>query len=562
MMYSKIVISVIVFSLIMPSSVAAFSDEQTSSMESIYADKATNVRKKQERVNELSGRLSALEQKTNAAKTELSSLTKKQQETLDRLGIVQELSSSLSSQRSALTLQQTALAQASSKIVAEFLPLIKNNDLAQIDPSLRPKMIAGLRLSLMKKEADRIDLRLSSMAVALDTELHALELSSVELSERKEEVTTVVDTNWKKAVLTEEQLKEVKEEDSAVLGELAQMRSHLLDISSKLKREKVKELTSAVREKEAVVEDLKSKREAILARREASEAVRDDLLRAENALVQDRNIDQKQFKRIEDAKEELQLLKREYEKLANLSSYEREALAAMSDAEQAERLERVREMQLRIAYLEEKLVLLERGVPEDVAEDYFVKRKAQALVTNEDATFTLALADIETAMKDAGNELLRLSDELENARHTELILEKIVPQFLWPVIGYITAGFHDEDYRHVFGVAHQAIDIATPQGTAVKAVADGIVYKVKNGGAKGYSYILIGHRDGYASLYGHMNVIGVNVGDTIRQGQTIGRSGGQPGTVGAGRMTTGSHLHLEILKDGVHIDPRSILPKR
>ena len=92
-MYSKIVISVIVFSLLMPSSVAAFSDEQTSSMESIYADKATNVRKKQERVNELSGRLSSLEEKTNAAKTELSSLSKKQHETLEKLSNVQELSS-------------------------------------------------------------------------------------------------------------------------------------------------------------------------------------------------------------------------------------------------------------------------------------------------------------------------------------------------------------------------------------------------------------------------------------------------------------------------------------
>jgi murein DD-endopeptidase MepM/ murein hydrolase activator NlpD len=99
------------------------------------------------------------------------------------------------------------------------------------------------------------------------------------------------------------------------------------------------------------------------------------------------------------------------------------------------------------------------------------------------------------------------------------------------------------------------------QGSPVHALAEGIVFAVKDGGKTGYSYILIGHRNGYASLYGHVSLAMVKTGDVVRFGQTIALSGGQPGTHGAGHMTTGPHLHLEIMKDGEHVNPLSVLPK-
>jgi len=134
------------------------------------------------------------------------------------------------------------------------------------------------------------------------------------------------------------------------------------------------------------------------------------------------------------------------------------------------------------------------------------------------------------------------------------------PRFQWPVVGRLTATFLDSGYQAFFGIPHKAIDIAQPQGSPVRSAADGVVHYVQYGGHSGYSYILIGHRGGYATLYGHMLEIYVASGDDVDAGQIIGLSGGQLGTPGAGPMTTGPHLHLEVIKDGVHLDPLTVLP--
>jgi len=132
--------------------------------------------------------------------------------------------------------------------------------------------------------------------------------------------------------------------------------------------------------------------------------------------------------------------------------------------------------------------------------------------------------------------------------------------FRWPVVGRISAGFHNDSYQSFFGVAHQGIDIVVGQGTPVSAAADGVVYLARDGGKYGYSYVLIGHRNGIATLYGHLSQINVSSGQEIAGGQTVGMSGGTPGTAGAGPMTTGAHLHFEVIKNGTHVNPTTLLP--
>jgi murein DD-endopeptidase MepM/ murein hydrolase activator NlpD len=118
----------------------------------------------------------------------------------------------------------------------------------------------------------------------------------------------------------------------------------------------------------------------------------------------------------------------------------------------------------------------------------------------------------------------------------------------------------DADYKKQFGVPHLGEDIVVPQASAVYAAADGIVFLVRDGGLTGYSYILIGHRDGYATLYGHVSQALVAAGQEVTAGQQIALSGGTPGMHGSGPMTTAAHLHFEVIRAGVNIDPKSVLP--
>ncbi len=132
----------------------------------------------------------------------------------------------------------------------------------------------------------------------------------------------------------------------------------------------------------------------------------------------------------------------------------------------------------------------------------------------------------------------------------------------WPVPqNLITTSFHDPEYpfRKIIG-EHPAIDIRAKQGTTITAAADGYVAKVKFDGNGNYAYIMLIHGDGLSTVYGHVSAVFVSQDQYITQGQAIGRSGGMPGGIGSGKFTTGSHLHFEVRKDGLPVNPLNYLP--
>lgn len=207
------------------------------------------------------------------------------------------------------------------------------------------------------------------------------------------------------------------------------------------------------------------------------------------------------------------------------------------------------------------------------AEDAY--KKAESLIANSEAK----LEQIKQITEEVHAQVLRMQGELAriDARLKEKsereLLEKglidprtvgqgaaVRPLFSWPVYGRVSAGFLNESYKDHFGVPHYGLDIVVAQDTPVNAAADGIVFLVRDGGKTGYSYILVGHRGGYATLYGHVSSALVSAGQDVKAGEPIALSGGTPGTHGAGPMTTGAHLHFELIKAGTNIDPKTILP--
>jgi len=132
--------------------------------------------------------------------------------------------------------------------------------------------------------------------------------------------------------------------------------------------------------------------------------------------------------------------------------------------------------------------------------------------------------------------------------------------FIWPVAkNMIMATFHDPDYPFRYIFEHPGVDIRAAQGSSVRAAASGYVAIAKDAG-KGYSYIMIVHGDGLATVYGHVSRIFVAPDEYVVQGQAIALSGGTPGTNGAGRLTTGPHLHFEVRLNGLPVDPQEYLP--
>ncbi len=119
-----------------------------------------------------------------------------------------------------------------------------------------------------------------------------------------------------------------------------------------------------------------------------------------------------------------------------------------------------------------------------------------------------------------------------------------IGQFIWPASGGISQ-------RYVW--YHKGIDISNKAAPAILAADSGTV--VIAGWPDGFGYgnrVLIDHGNGLQTLYAHMASISVNVGQTVNRGDVIGRMGS------TGR-STGVHLHFEVRKDGVLVNPSEYL---
>ena len=143
------------------------------------------------------------------------------------------------------------------------------------------------------------------------------------------------------------------------------------------------------------------------------------------------------------------------------------------------------------------------------------------------------------------DELLRLSEKYSN-------LLQNVP-LNWPVRGKVTSpyGRRRDPFtgRRAF---HEGMDIKNKRGTKIKATAAGVVKRVSyDRGGYGW-YLVIDHKNGFETIYGHFKKILVKKGEKVKRGDVIG-------LMGSTGRSTGSHVHYEIRLNGKPINPKKYL---
>jgi murein DD-endopeptidase MepM/ murein hydrolase activator NlpD len=130
---------------------------------------------------------------------------------------------------------------------------------------------------------------------------------------------------------------------------------------------------------------------------------------------------------------------------------------------------------------------------------------------------------------------------------------KIPPSYIKPISGgRLSSGFGSRSApTKGASTYHKGVDWATATGTAVVASSGGVVAKA--GWGSGYGYVVyINHPDGRQTRYGHLSKVLVSAGQTVSQGQKIALSGNTG-------VSTGPHLHFEILINGSQVNPLKYL---
>lgn len=121
--------------------------------------------------------------------------------------------------------------------------------------------------------------------------------------------------------------------------------------------------------------------------------------------------------------------------------------------------------------------------------------------------------------------------------------KRALGNFIYPVLGRLSS-----NYGPRWGTSHKGIDLAAPKNTPVSASDGGtVIYAGWNSGGYG-NLVQIDHGNGFVTYYGHNSTVSVKVGQKVAQGEVIAY-------VGSTGDSTGNHVHFEIRKNGVIINP-------
>lgn len=164
------------------------------------------------------------------------------------------------------------------------------------------------------------------------------------------------------------------------------------------------------------------------------------------------------------------------------------------------------------------------------------------------------LRSLSTYLSESVDSLEKIAGLLES--QSDLLVE--LPTF-WPVEGgdgRITQYFGPADHPFTHNwYLHMGVDIAYGYGKAILSAANGKVIERKYDSLGFGNYIVIRHKYGFQTKYGHLQNVYVDEGDTVTQGQKIG-------TMGSTGLSTGPHLHFEVRIGSQVVDPERFLNVR
>ncbi|WP_339846137.1 M23 family metallopeptidase [uncultured Halopseudomonas sp.] len=152
----------------------------------------------------------------------------------------------------------------------------------------------------------------------------------------------------------------------------------------------------------------------------------------------------------------------------------------------------------------------------------------------------------------------RLADRIDNRTQQMRLLEQLIMNrsadsnamidFLPVHEGYVSSSFGRRSDPMTGRIAmHTGTDFSAPRGTAIFAVGAGVVTFSGRKGAYG-NMVEISHGDGYKTRYAHAHELKVEKGELVSKGQQIA-------TVGTTGRSTGPHLHFEVYRNGMAVNP-------
>jgi len=126
---------------------------------------------------------------------------------------------------------------------------------------------------------------------------------------------------------------------------------------------------------------------------------------------------------------------------------------------------------------------------------------------------------------------------------------------LKPVNGYITSGFgyrlHPLTGKREF---HRGLDVRAPRGSPIIAPANGIVVSTNRNAGYG-RMVVVDHGYGIVTRYGHVSKVYVKPGQRVKRGEKLA-------AVGSTGRSTGPHLHYEVIRNGITVNPIRYLSRR